>query len=228
MRLGNLVFVALFIVSGIFYYHATATVVDVGTFKVARVIDGDTVELEDGKRVRFLGINTPEKGFAYYEEAREFLRNLVENKTVRIESSELDKYGRILGYVFLDGENVNEKILRAGLATLYYYDRDGYYEDFRRAEELARENEIGIWGRSGNWGCVELVRLETDEPEELVLENVCDFEIEIFYKDDATHIYEASLSPRSTYAENFSHIWNTDGDSLYVYDNKGLLIFYRY
>jgi hypothetical protein len=62
----------------------------------------------------------------------------------------------------------------------------------------------------------------------LELENVCDFEIDFTFKDDATHIYDGVVEGGEVYQETFSCIFNDAGDSLYVYDSKGLLLFYRY
>jgi hypothetical protein len=217
------------IVSGIFYYNITGDVVfDDSHEFVVRVIDGDTVELESGQKVRLKGINTPEKSEWLDGEATEFVRGLIENESVGIENYGFDKYGRILAYVFIDGRNLNEEILEGGLGTLYYYEEDSHYGELKRAEGFARLNEIGLWEKSSNINCLEIVEFKTDEPEKLVLENVCDYDLEIMYKDDATHIYEAIVKANSEYENEFSHIWNTDGDSIYVYDSEGLLIFYRY
>jgi len=133
-----------------------------------------------------------------------------------------------LAYVFVDGRNLNREILEIGLGTLYYYEEDSHYEEFKRAEEFARLNKIGLWKESSNAYCLKIVEFKTDEPEKLVLENSCDYYLDIMYKDDATHIYEATVGARDRYTEEFSHIWNTDGDSIYAYDSEGLLIFYRY
>ena len=229
MELKHLIIVILIIISGIFYYQITGNVVTETTGEiVARVIDGDTLELASGQKVRLKGINTPEKSMAFSEEAEEFVRELVENKSVEIESYGFDQYGRILAHVFINGENLNTQILERGLGTLYYYEKDSHYEELKNAEEFARLNGLEIWKKSPNANCLGIVEFKTDEPEKLVLENNCDWGLEIMYKDDATHIYEAVIDANSVYTEEFSHIWNTDGDSIYVYDSEGLLIFYRY
>lgn len=229
MQIRPIILLILFILSGIFYYQITGDVVaETSGEIVVRVIDGDTFELENGQKVRMKGINTPEKSEWLDVEATEFVRELVENKSVMLESYGFDKYGRILAYVFIDGENLNEKILKNGLGTLYYYEEDSHYGELKRAEEFARLNEIGLWKESSNSNCLEIVEFKTDEPEKLVLGNDCGYDLEIMYKDDATHIYEAVLGSNSIYIEEFSHIWNTDGDSIYVYDSEGLLRFYRY
>jgi len=229
MRLKYVIIVILMLVSGIFYYQITGDVIKEtnGGF-VSRVIDGDTLVLANGQKLRLLGINTPEKSMSFSLEATKFVRELVENKSVDIESHGLDKYGRTLAYVFSDDKNINKIILQEGLATLYYYGKDKYYDNLKGAEEFARLNKKGLWKKSPNENCLEIVEFKTDEPEKLVLENSCDFNLDILFKDDATHIYRATVGANSVFEKEFSHIWNTDGDSIYVYDSEGLLIFYRY
>ncbi len=75
------------------------------TFTVARVIDGDTCVLENEERVRYLGINAPEEGDPYFEEATQANSDLVAGKVVRLEPQDpsRDTQGRLLAYVFLDG-----------------------------------------------------------------------------------------------------------------------------
>lgn len=229
MKVRLLIIAILMIISGIFYYNITGNVVaETSEEFVVRVIDGDTFELASGQKVRLKGINTPERSLLFSEEAEEFVRKLVENKSVEIENHGFDKYGRMLAYAFIGGKNLNREILEIGLGTLYYYGEDSHYEELKRAEEFARINGIGLWKESPDAHCLEIVEFKTDEPEKLVLENDCDYDLEIVYKDDATHIYEVTVGANSRYTEEFSHIWNTEGDSIYIYDSEGLLIFYRY
>lgn len=228
MSVKNVIFLILFLASGVFYYEITVPRSDFQIHDVSKIIDGDTIRLENNQTLRLLGINTPEKNELYYQEAKDFLVQRIQNRTVQIETFGVGKYGRTLAYVFLDGRNVNAEILLQGLATLYYYDKDCYYESLKEAEEFARLNEKGLWKKSRNFGCLEMLEFETDEPESLVLRNNCDRILDISYKDDATHIYHVTIQPGSQYSESFSHIWNTDGDSLYAYDADGLVLFYRY
>ena len=96
---------------------------------VRRVNDGDTVELADGRSIRYIGVNTPEIDHKHKTadpfglEARAFNAGLVEGKVVRLEFDQerQDGYGRTLAYVFLpDGSMVNERLLQAGLAYCLY------------------------------------------------------------------------------------------------------------
>ncbi|MEK6906133.1 MAG: thermonuclease family protein [Nanoarchaeota archaeon] len=85
------------------------------TALVERVIDGDTIVIAKNKTsVRMLGINTPEKGEAYYKEAKEFLENMVLNKTVRLEAGKekTDRYGRLLRYIYVDEKDINLELVK--------------------------------------------------------------------------------------------------------------------
>lgn len=123
--------------------------------RVKRVIDGDTIELEDGRKVRYIGINTPESvdprrsAQCFGAEASAFNRELVEGKAVRLEKdvSETDKYGRLLRFVYLpDGTFVNERLVSEGYASASPYAPDISKKDFFKAAEIrAREESNGLW-----------------------------------------------------------------------------------
>ncbi len=196
---------------------------------VTRVIDGDTFE-SGAEKYRLLGLNTPEKGELGYQQAKDFLSNLT-GKQVGVETASKDKYGRNLAYLYAP-ELINEQILKLGLASLYYYGTDNNYDKMEKAEEQARKAGLGIWKRSSNYGCIELVNLKYQEEErcknqeQLVLNNKCK-KINIVLKDDATHIYDIGINP-GIFSKNFSCIWNDDGDSVYIWDKNGLVLWYRY
>lgn len=122
---------------------------------VASVIDGDTIILENGEKVRYIGIDTPEYNFenkevseCFSEEARKRNQELVEGKKVLLQKdvSERDGYGRLLRYVFVDGVFVNKLLLEEGYADTMSISPDGKYKkEFRQARENARELSIGMW-----------------------------------------------------------------------------------
>ena len=121
---------------------------------VAKVIDGDTIDViinNETKRVRYIGVNTPERDRCFYEEAKSFNASLVLNKKVKLEKdvSETDKYGRLLRYVYLDdGTMVNEKLVAEGYAQVSTFPPDVKYQDrFLDAQKKAREQNIGLWSR---------------------------------------------------------------------------------
>ena len=88
------------------------------TVTVAQVVDGDTIELTNGRKVRYIGINTPERDQPYYAEATAVNRQLVQGKNVQLELDveTFDRYGRTLAYVWVDGVMVNLEIVRQGYA----------------------------------------------------------------------------------------------------------------
>jgi len=226
MNKKPIIIIILFITSAIFYYQLTEPKLQES--QVSRIIDGDTIETSNGIIIRLIGINTPEKSQPFYQEAKTYLTQLIQNKTIQIETYGTDKYSRTLAYIFLDDKNINEQILKQGLATLYYYEKDQHYKKLKQAEEFARLNQKALWQKSPDENCIEIIEFQTDEPEFLTLKNNCNKILNITFKDDATHIYQATLNPNSQFTQNFSHIWNTDGDSIYIRDKYGLLLFQRY
>ncbi len=141
---------------------------DYSDILVSRVVDGDTLKLENGERVRLIGIDTPElhesqkldrdsqrsgqdkkliQGMG--KQAYEFTKNLVEGKHVRLEFDleRNDRYGRLLAYVYLqDGTFVNAEIIKQGYASLMTYAPNVKYVDlFRKLYTEARENRRGLW-----------------------------------------------------------------------------------
>ncbi len=124
-------------------------------FTVARVVDGDTIELADGTKVRYVGVNTPEthhptKGVECFgKEAEAYNAALVVGKRVRLEKdvSETDRYGRLLRFVYLeDATFVNKKLIEDGYATVMTYAPDvAKSKEFVVAEAAAREAGLGLW-----------------------------------------------------------------------------------
>ena len=123
---------------------------------VARVIDGDTIELVGGERVRLLGLDAPELGhggrepeyFAFASKA--FLEQLVLDAggELRLEYDRVrrDIYGRTLAYLWMSGGGfVNEIILPEGYAVFHEGDAVRWRERLRRAAEEARHNQRGLW-----------------------------------------------------------------------------------
>lgn len=137
---------------------------------VHKVVDGDTFILENGEKVRMLGIDTPEK----YESSKldrdaersgsdkktiqklgdlagQYTKKLIEGKRVLLvpESNyeDKDKYGRLLRYVYLeDGTFINKKLLEDGYASAYRRFELSKKDEFIKAEKEARENRRGLWG----------------------------------------------------------------------------------
>ena len=114
---------------------------------VTKIIDGDTLIVEGGERVRLLGIDSDERGYPCYNEAKTKLEELVLSKKVTIESStkagDKDQYDRLLRYIFLDGENINIKLVSEGLAIARIEQEDNYKKEIVAAEQFAIQNKVG-------------------------------------------------------------------------------------
>lgn len=116
------------------------------TGKIIKVSDGDTVTLEDNKgkkrRVRLNGIDCPEIGQEYGTEAAKYVRNIALNKYANVEIIGKDQYDRILGVLHIDGVNVNEALLKNGLAWVYKYNGD---ERYNSLVGEAKALKMNIW-----------------------------------------------------------------------------------
>jgi len=112
---------------------------------VSKVIDGDTVIIA-GESVRLLGMDTDERGYPCYNEAKKRIEELILDKEVVLEQDAEDKdmYERRLRYIFLNGENINLQLVKEGLAVARFYpENQKYKEEILEAELYARENKLG-------------------------------------------------------------------------------------
>lgn len=130
--------------------------------RVTEVIDGDTVIIESGERVRYIGVDTPETKHpkksvqCFGREASRRNTELVEGKEVYLEKdiSETDRYGRLLRYMYLPNPDapdevimVNEYLIEQGYGTVITYPPDvKYHEQFLASQRLAQEEKRGLWG----------------------------------------------------------------------------------
>lgn len=122
---------------------------------VRRVIDGDTIRLSTGERIRLIGVDTPEmkdkrpEVRRLAEAATLFVRDLVEGKPVSLEYEDrrtLDRWERTLAYVYLeDGTFVNAEIIRQGYGFAYTRYPFKCLEEFRKLEREARQSHRGLW-----------------------------------------------------------------------------------
>lgn len=150
---------------------------------VVRVVDGDSLDLSDGRRVRLLGIDTPEKGNCQYEQARAHLQRLGLGKHVRLKNQIKDSYGRLLANVIVEDlpswvnflrwkyiydkslypypdpdPYLNRGIVTAGLARDTGSNNPSSREVLKQAEIFAKEKKLGIWGRE----CIQLAPANPD------------------------------------------------------------------
>ena len=114
--------------------------------KVVGISDGDTIKvLKDGKQVkiRLAAIDCPEKGQPYWRKAKQFTADMVAGKVVKVWETDIDRYGRIVGFVLIGDKNLNKELLSAGLAWHYkQYSRDPAPVQI---EFKARSAKIGLW-----------------------------------------------------------------------------------
>jgi micrococcal nuclease len=126
-------------------------------YKLIEVIDGDTIYVRsaEGKRLRlrYIGIDCPEKGDRYYYLAREENKKLLSEGRIKFEfdNHREDQYGRLLAYVFVDNFMVNVELLKQGLARFYDDPHNKKYRKLlKRMEKKARKNNRGLWNKSKN------------------------------------------------------------------------------
>lgn len=202
---------------------------------VERVVDGDTLKLEDGRTIRLLNVNAPEKNRPLSDLAFDYLRGF-ENESVELETAGNDKYERTLGRVYA-GEYVNLALVKLGFAHSFLVE-ESEFKEFRKAEEESREKELGIWEKSEEHGCL---KAEINKKDEYVaIDNLCG-EIEgwsvkdestrdfVFPKIDSQKIVLFSEKGVSNEEELYwgrGNVWNDDRDAIFVRDGDGFLVFY--
>jgi micrococcal nuclease len=125
------------------------------TATIARVLDGDTIVLTDGRHVRLVQLDAPEtdEDECYAAEAKGVLIRLLPFGTeVEIETDptldKRDRFGRILAYVASNGTNINLELVREGAASPYFFhgDRGRYALDLLEAANEASRHQRGLWG----------------------------------------------------------------------------------
>ena len=131
-----------------------------GSYRLIRVIDGDTIIVEPEATVRLIGVDTPETVKPEHPvepfgpEASDFTREFLSAGVVRLsfDRERVDRFGRFLAYAWMGDLMLNEELLRRGLAR---YEPQFRYSQamkqrFRQAQEQARQARIGIWSQAGN------------------------------------------------------------------------------
>jgi len=253
-------FVVIFIVVGIavvyFVLSSSSPKSAMVTATVGRIIDGDTIVLANGDKVRLVGIDAPEKDNYYYEPARERLRELIEGKPVALENdvTNSDNFGRLLRYVFVDGEFVNLKMVEEGYAYAYVVaPNEKYMNELIEAEERARRKQLVIWESSVHSNCIDAkinYNAKGDDEKNLndeyiIFKNKCSYEIDMsgwLAKDEQANnytfpkfvllsghtvtLYSGSGKDSSSqlYWNSEKPIWNNAGDTLYLRDADGKII----
>lgn len=224
------------------------------TGNVERVIDGDTIVLDNGEHIRFLGINTPETTTKekYSKEAKEFLKKLILNKTIGLEfgKEKQDRYKRTLAYIFLNGKNINLELVKQGLANSYFPSgKTKRYNEFKDAWEKCISENKNLCEKSNDI-CSDCIKLKTFDikNQEIIFYNECDFDCELtnwnikdegrknFFFPDFTlknkeqvkiNVGKGINTKNKLFWKNEKYVWTKSGDTLFLRDEKGGLVLWR-
>ena len=131
---------------------------------VARVLDGDTIELESGEKIRYLMVDTPEISHnagevaeCFADEAKQFNIDLVDGQvvTLRYDTECTDRYDRLLAYVSLDDREINSLLVERGFACVLHIppNGDARKTEFQTLESQAKQQDRGLWGACENNPC---------------------------------------------------------------------------
>jgi micrococcal nuclease len=116
---------------------------------VVSVADGDTIEVlheGNGERIDLYGIDAPDIGQAFSKRAKQFTSEMVYGKTVEVKTKDQDQYGRTVGIVTVDGQSLNEALVKNGLAWVYrIHCKEPFCKDWIDLEIAARSGKIGLW-----------------------------------------------------------------------------------
>jgi micrococcal nuclease len=122
---------------------------------ILKITDGDTIRINTGQNVRLVQIDTPEplESECFASEATAILAKLISGKEIRLESepvsANLDKFQRLLRYVFVGKTNVNLRMVELGAAAPYFFkgEKGKYSTQLLKAAEKAKANRVGLWGK---------------------------------------------------------------------------------
>lgn len=148
----------------------TAPVFSDELVRVKRVFDGDTILLEDGRKVRYLGINAPEFQEPFYLKAKRFNESLVLEQELRLEfdQEQLDRYDRLLAYVFVGDQLVNARLVEQGLAHAFFIGPRRKYNDLLiRLQSEAKRRKAGIWSARAATSDLKITNVHLADPTEL-------------------------------------------------------------
>ena len=221
---------------------------------VTEVIDGDTFYLGNGDKIRMLGLNTPESGKPYSQEATEFLTSMLMGKEVTLvndsKNDDSDSYGRLLSHVYINDTLVNYEIIKVGLAFWYPYtsgtDMDEMYEE---AQHYASNNTLGLWTESSYNLTIDYIEYDPEgeeaDGEYLVLTNHENYNISMvgwYLQDEAAQTaYEFNFTIMNNTSIRIytglgtdnettlfwgwhQGIWNNSGDFAIIQDQNGYMV----
>jgi micrococcal nuclease len=173
---------------------------------------------------------------------------MILGKEVKLERGieDIDIYGRLLRFVFLDDNFINLLLVREGYATVFIVDpEEKYVSELYAAEQIAKDRKLFLWRTSDFSSCIKITDFQYKGEEHVEFYNECDYPIKMDaweVKDEATHIYKFktfTLSAKSSFTlftsigsntgdklfwNSKTTIWNNDGDTLFLRDDKGNLV----
>ena len=223
---------------------------------VVEILDGDTFDLGNEERVRIIGINTPEKGRPFSDEATEALSEIIMGKEVTLvndsKNDDADSSGRLLRHVYVDGVSVNYEMIRTGMAFWYPYssgtDMD---ESYQEAQEAAANDHAGLWTESQYNITIDYIEYDPEgsevDGEYLIITNHDNYNINMegwYLQDEAARtayefnytleintsvrIYTGSGEDNQTtlFWGWYQGIWNNGGDMAILQDENGLMVDY--
>jgi len=220
---------------------------------VNRIVDGDTIVLENKERVRLLGIDAPERGEKYFKESSKFLEDLILNESVNLEFTKrkYDKYGRLLAYIHLRGKNINLEMVKNGFANYYSYDgKDHYHDQFIKAWDKCLEQGKYLCETSKNpcARCIEIKEIDSGKGL-IAFYNRCSFLCDLsnwelrnegrknyFFpnfslqpKQEFKIIFGEGLDSNSElYWEGENFVWARTGDTLFLRDKENKLVLWKF
>lgn len=203
---------------------------------LSRVIDGDTIEIEGGRKIRLLNVNAPEKNVKGSEMARDFLKNY-ETEIIELEVTGIDKYDRELARIYHENSYLNLELVRQGLSSKFLVD-DKELKSFDKAENFAILNALGIWNKSNYFDCFSSEI--NSKKEYLVLINTCEMSLNKWtLKDESRKTYTfknitfkkinlhsgiGKDNSTDLFWNSNANIWNNDRDSVYLFDEAGNIV----
>src|SRR5574341_398154 len=135
--------------------------------RVKQVYDGDTVLLEDGRRVRYLGINAPEFREPFYLKAKRFNESLVLGREIRLEFDVERSYAfdRLLAYVYVGNQIVKAELIRQVLAHAFFIGPGRKHNrQFLRLQNEARQGRLGMWSVRGRPKDLKITSVRLQDP----------------------------------------------------------------
>ena len=192
------------------------------TGQVQKVYDGDTVLLSDGRKIRYIGVNSPEWFEPFYLKAKRLNESLVMGKDVRLEFGEerVDKYGRLLAYLYVGDQMINAKLIEEGLAHAFFIPPNRKHNALLlKLQTDARERKVGIWSKRGKMSVLKITSV--DQPRDDGGEDVQPYSRIANISNTKTNLAGFTLSSETGASYKFPDIELEPGYTVLVISGKG-------